>query len=95
MRATALRRNVTYSTLSNWFRFVTMGVVPFALLVFFNAKIFHALKRRRQRRTMSQATNMTSTVRARWAKGGGGGADGGPVAAAGALGQDGERLLHY
>ena len=41
---TELRRDINYSIYFNWFRFVGLGVVPFALLVLFNAKIYVALR---------------------------------------------------
>ena len=47
---TELRRDINYSIYFNWFRFVSLGIVPFALLVLFNAKIYVALRKRKQRR---------------------------------------------
>ncbi len=34
------RMNPTYSIYFNWFRFITIGIVPFCLLVFFNTQIY-------------------------------------------------------
>ena len=52
---TELRRDIHYSIYFNWFRFVSLGVVPFALLVLFNAKIYVALRKRKQRRLIRRA----------------------------------------
>ena len=49
IEATELRTNPIYSIYFNWFRFIAVGIVPFGLLVFFNAKIYFALRLRRQR----------------------------------------------
>ena len=37
---TDMRTDPLYSIYFNWFRFIAIGVVPFALLVLFNAKIY-------------------------------------------------------
>ena len=52
---TELRRDINYSIYFNWFRFVSLGIVPFALLVLFNAKIYVALRKRKQRRLFRNA----------------------------------------
>ena len=52
---TELRRDINYSIYFNWFRFVSLGIVPFALLVLFNAKIYVALRKRKQRRLIRQS----------------------------------------
>lgn len=46
---TKLRTNPDYSIYFNWFRFIAIGIVPFGLLVFFNAQIYRALHQRRKR----------------------------------------------
>jgi hypothetical protein len=44
IQATALRTDPLYSIYFNWFRFVSVGILPFGLLVLFNAKIYVALR---------------------------------------------------
>ncbi|TRY80550.1 hypothetical protein TCAL_10965, partial [Tigriopus californicus] len=65
---TNLRTNPDYSIYFNWFRFIAIGVVPFGLLVFFNAQIYRALHQRRKRagfwRNQSLATSCNHSVAA-------------------------------
>jgi hypothetical protein len=44
LKPTELRTDPNYSIYFNWFRFVAIGVIPFGLLVLFNAKIYSDIK---------------------------------------------------
>ena len=37
---TEFRKDPTYSIPYNWFRFISLGILPFVLLVFFNLQIY-------------------------------------------------------
>jgi hypothetical protein len=37
---TEFRMSPAYSIAFNWFRFISIGVIPFVLLVFFNLQIY-------------------------------------------------------
>ena len=56
-----MRMNHIYSGYNNWSRLIVLGVIPFALLVFFNARIYSGIsqrsgrRRRRQERSSSAA----------------------------------------
>ena len=52
LKVTDLRRDPTYSISLNWFRFITVGVIPFLLLIFFNFKIYMDIKRRGIRKAL-------------------------------------------
>ena len=41
-----MRMNHVYSGYNNWSRLIVLGVVPFALLVFFNARIYSGISQR-------------------------------------------------
>ena len=47
---TDLRIDPYYSAYTNWSRLIVLGIVPFALLVFFNTKIYKDIRERRKRR---------------------------------------------
>lgn len=50
LNITELRMNPTYSIYFNWFRFISIGIIPFALLVFFNFQIYMDIRKRRIRK---------------------------------------------
>ncbi len=39
LRVSEFRMNPTYSIFFNWFRFITIGIIPFCLLVYFNTQV--------------------------------------------------------
>ena len=45
-----LRTHPAYSAYNNWSRLIVLGIIPFTLLVFFNAKIYKDISERRKRR---------------------------------------------
>ena len=45
-----LRTHPWYSAYNMWSRLLLLGIVPFSLLVFFNAKIYNDIVERRRRR---------------------------------------------
>ena len=44
IRLTDLRMNPVYSMYNSWSRFFLLGLLPFALLVFFNVKIYRLVR---------------------------------------------------
>ena len=50
IRVTPLRTHPAYSAYNNWSRLIVLGIIPFALLVFFNTKIYKDISERRNRR---------------------------------------------
>ena len=46
---TDLRLDPYYSIYFNWFRFITIGICPFVLLVLLNTKIYVSLRQRKKR----------------------------------------------
>jgi hypothetical protein len=50
LRVAELRTHPAYSAYNNWSRLVVLGIIPFALLVFFNTKIYKDISERRNRR---------------------------------------------
>ena len=63
---TAMRMNHVYSGYNNWSRLIVLGVVPFALLVFFNARIYSGISQRsgRRRRNRQQQTSSVAVANA-------------------------------
>eukprot|EP00094_Tigriopus_californicus_P013623 TCALIF_13180-PA protein Name:"Protein of unknown function" AED:0.08 eAED:0.08 QI:0/1/0.33/1/0/0.33/3/0/400 len=60
LRITPLRTNPIYSNYNNWSRLLLLGILPFLLLVFFNAKIYSDVKERRRRQLILRNTNRSS-----------------------------------
>ncbi len=58
--ATPLRQDPRYSIFFNWFRFISIGLFPFGLLVLFNAKIYVALRQRKKRTKFRRAQSVQS-----------------------------------
>ena len=63
---TAMRMNHVYSGYNNWSRLIVLGVVPFALLVFFNARIYSGISQRsgRQRQRQRRQERSSSSANA-------------------------------
>ena len=63
-----MRMNHVYSGYNNWSRLIVLGVVPFALLVFFNARIYSGISqrsgRRRNRNRQQQPTSSVANANA-------------------------------
>ena len=61
-----MRMNHVYSGYNNWSRLIVLGVVPFALLVFFNARIYSGISQRsgRRRRNRQQPTSSVANANA-------------------------------
>ena len=61
-----MRMNHIYSGYNNWSRLIVLGVVPFALLVFFNARIYSGISQRsdRRRRRRQEEPSATATASA-------------------------------
>ena len=57
-----MRMNHVYSGYNNWSRLIVLGVVPFALLVFFNARIYSGISQRSGRRRNRHRQQPTSSV---------------------------------
>ncbi|TRY77346.1 hypothetical protein TCAL_17433 [Tigriopus californicus] len=66
LNITEFRMNPTYSIYFNWFRFGSLGVIPFVLLVFFNFRIYMDIRRRRARKKANRPTlsQMNPTIHA-------------------------------
>lgn len=66
LNVTDFRMDPTYSIYFNWFRFGSLGVIPFVLLVFFNFRIYMDIRRRRARKKASAPTlsQMNPTINA-------------------------------
>ena len=43
---TDLRRNITYSTITNWTRLIFMGALPLVIIVYFNIKVYQDVRER-------------------------------------------------
>ena len=43
---TDLRRNITYSTITNWTRLIFMGALPLVIIVYFNMKVYQDVRER-------------------------------------------------
>jgi hypothetical protein len=56
---TEYRMDPNYSIYFNWTRFVILGVIPFILLIFFNAQIYWDIRKRRKRK-MARYVNSLS-----------------------------------
>lgn len=50
LKITDFRMDPIYSIYFNWFRFISIGVIPFALLVYFNLTIYTDIRQRRLRK---------------------------------------------
>ena len=50
LNITEFRMDPNYSIYFNWTRFVILGVIPFILLIFFNAQIYSDIRKRRRRK---------------------------------------------
>ena len=50
LNITEFRMDPNYSIYFNWTRFVILGVIPFILLIFFNAQIYWDIRKRRKRK---------------------------------------------
>ena len=61
---TAMRMNHVYSGYNNWSRLIVLGVVPFALLVFFNARIYSGISQRSGRRRRHRQQQASSVANA-------------------------------
>ena len=60
-----MRMNHVYSGYNNWSRLIVLGVVPFALLVFFNARIYSGISQRSgRRRNRQQPTSSVANANA-------------------------------
>ena len=59
LNITEFRMDPNYSIYFNWTRFVILGVIPFILLIFFNAQIYWDIRKRRKRK-MARYVNSLS-----------------------------------
>ena len=62
-----MRMNHNYSAYNNWSRLIILGVVPFVLLVIFNARIYSGISERssrRRRRRREECPPATATASA-------------------------------
>lgn len=59
---TPLRMHPLYSNYNNWSRLFVLGIIPFALLVFFNVKIYSAIKARKKRKQQRLAASTIATA---------------------------------
>ena len=50
LEPTPLRTAPIYTAYFNWSRLVVLGIIPFAMLVYLNAKIYQDIKARRNRK---------------------------------------------
>ena len=50
LNITEFRMDPNYSIYFHWTRFVILGVIPFILLIFFNAQIYWDIRKRRKRK---------------------------------------------
>ncbi len=52
LNVTEFRTNPIYSIGFNWFRFISIGIIPFVLLVYFNAQIYLDIRKQRRKRDL-------------------------------------------
>lgn len=65
LNITEFRMNPVYSINFNWFRFISIGVIPFLLLVYFNTQIYLDIRKQRRRKRAAKAKKFaTSTATA-------------------------------
>ena len=50
LNVTEFRTNPTYSVTFNWFRCISIGVIPFLLLVYFNTQIYIDIRKQKRRK---------------------------------------------
>ena len=53
---TPLRRNTTYSAVTNWMRLIFMGAVPLVIIIFFNFKVYQDVRERSLRNFKRKST---------------------------------------
>jgi len=61
---TEFRKNPSYAIHFNWFRFISIGVIPFILLVYLNAQIYSDLHKRQVNKGMKKSDLKTPTKKA-------------------------------
>ena len=54
LQPTAMRIHPYYSLYNNWGRLICLGIIPFAMLIYLNYKIYQDIKARRNRRFNSR-----------------------------------------
>ena len=62
LKPTDLRLDPNYSIYFNWFRFVTIGICPFALLVLLNTKIYVSLRQRKKRAMFRRSQTLQGSI---------------------------------
>ena len=55
-----LRKNKTYSALTNWMRVILLSALPLMIIIYFNMKIFKDIKERSLRRVNVRSTSVTT-----------------------------------
>ena len=66
LKISPLRKNATYSTITNWMRLIFMSALPLLIIVFFNFKVYKDVKERSQRsyeRKSLKVVNSTAKVK--------------------------------
>ena len=58
---TEFRKNPSYAIHFNWFRFISIGVIPFILLVYLNAQVYSDLHKRQVNKGMKKSDLKTPT----------------------------------
>ena len=53
---TPLRRDTTYSAVTNWLRLIFMGAVPLVIIIFFNFKVYQDVRERSLRNFKRKST---------------------------------------
>jgi hypothetical protein len=67
IEVTPLRRNTTYSAITNWIRLIFLSSLPILVILFFNLKVYRDVRERSQRAFDSRAARM-ATLRAGFSK---------------------------
>ena len=67
LKISPLRKNATYSTITNWMRLIFMSALPLLIIVFFNFKVYNDVKERSQRsyerKSLKVVNNSTTKVK--------------------------------
>ena len=61
IRLSSFRRNLTYSAIVNWVRFLMMGIIPLSVIIYLYVKIYKDIKERQRRIFQRNCTNQINS----------------------------------
>ena len=63
LRISDMRKNPLYSAITKWTRLLVLGLIPFAIIIYFNIRVYSKLRQR-----MEERNHRLQSVKARPAK---------------------------